>query len=122
GRLIPLPAPATDRTYLRQTGIQTRCSGLRAIRVRAACEALHRAEMGRSFPNQDSHRGTPYRVATERERLPSARRPQITQRTRAVSFDHLVGAGENRRRNFKAQRYRGFKADNQVEFGWLLDG
>src|SRR6516165_1268811 len=48
--------------------------------------------------------------------------------TRAASFDHLVGAGKKRRRDFDAQTLGGLQIDDQFEFrrqrdwqvGWLL--
>src|SRR6266581_9297581 len=39
----------------------------------------------------------------------------------AHSFDHLVGAGEQHRRHFEAERFRSLEIDNQLELGWLLD-
>src|SRR5262249_17248777 len=37
------------------------------------------------------------------------------------SFDHLVGAGEERRRNFEAKRPSGVEVDDQLYLGGLLD-
>src|SRR5262250_114222 len=39
----------------------------------------------------------------------------------AHSFDHLVSAGEQRRRQLDAERLRGGQIDNQLELGRLLD-
>jgi hypothetical protein len=39
--------------------------------------------------------------------------------TRGVSFDHLVGAGEQRWRHVKAQKPRRWQIDDQVELGCL---
>jgi hypothetical protein len=37
------------------------------------------------------------------------------------SFDHLVGAGEQRRRQGKAEILRGFEIEHQLELDWGLD-
>src|SRR5215831_8071476 len=39
----------------------------------------------------------------------------------AASLDHLVGAGEERRRNGQAKRLRGFDIDHQFKSGRLFD-
>jgi hypothetical protein len=38
-----------------------------------------------------------------------------------TSFDHLVGAGEERRRQFEAERIGGLEIDGKLELRWSLD-
>src|SRR5215472_17518408 len=40
---------------------------------------------------------------------------------RAASFDHLVGAQQNRCRQLEAERLSGFEIDDKLYFGRLLD-
>ena len=47
--------------------------------------------------------------------------PQQTSRPVIQLFDHLVGAGEQRRRHFQANRLRHDQVNDEVELGRLLD-
>src|SRR6185437_15787353 len=38
----------------------------------------------------------------------------------ATSLDHLIGAAEQHRWHFQAERFRGLEIDDQREFGWLV--
>src|SRR5262249_49370554 len=67
-------------------------------------------------------------VATQHS-LPSGRYPLLgpdfhrldrTSLRLAHSFDHLVGAGEKRRRHIEVERPSGVKVDHQLELGRLL--
>jgi hypothetical protein len=40
---------------------------------------------------------------------------------RAASFDHLVGARDNRGRDVEAKRFGGFLVDDKLELGGLQD-
>jgi hypothetical protein len=39
----------------------------------------------------------------------------------ASSLDHLVGAGDEQRRQVEAERARSLEIDRQIELGWQLD-
>src|SRR6516162_11109071 len=51
---------------------------------------------------------------------PGAREVSLWPILLPPSFDHLVGAGEQRRRHFKAKCLRSFEIDDKLEFGRRL--
>jgi hypothetical protein len=73
---------------------------------------------GKSIRNRER------RVALARasELLTDFHRLDRTSLRLAHSFDHLVGAREQRRRHLHAQRLGGLKIDRQLEIGWCLHG
>jgi hypothetical protein len=44
------------------------------------------------------------------------------RRAPAISFDHLVGAGEEGWGHFEPERLRGLEVDHKLELGWCLHG
>src|ERR1700704_3474378 len=52
---------------------------------------------------------------------PDLHRLDRTSLRLAHLFDHLVGAGDEHGRDFKADRLRGLKVDDQLELGRLFD-
>jgi hypothetical protein len=46
----------------------------------------------------------------------------VCREATSVSFDHLIGAGEQRGWNGETERLRRLEVDDELEFGGLLDG
>jgi hypothetical protein len=57
-----------------------------------------------------------------RERAPSTTSiADIPTQENIALFDHFIGAGEQHRRDFDAERSRRLEVDDQLDFGRLLD-
>ena len=64
-------------------------------------------------------RFTPKKRTCAVQLVMSAKCQKRTYAAKKHSFDHLVGAGEQRRGDCKAERLGGLEIDGQVEFGRL---
>jgi hypothetical protein len=45
----------------------------------------------------------------------------LMHRSKPSLFDHLIGAGKQRWRDFEAERFGRLQIDDEIEFGWLFD-
>ena len=81
---------------------------------------VHFGDGDRGVNNCDSVRIRCLLLRARRKR-PRCRRAAEQRDELAASFDHLVGAGKQHRRNFQPECFGGLEVYDEIELGWLLN-
>jgi hypothetical protein len=105
---IPFGSSSPANTVQRKLSTRTATISGRS----ASCPVL--AACGAYFRSTTINRYTRdlWRIST----LPQA---ESCVAAKSLLFDHLIGPGQQCRRDFKAKHLRGLEVDHKLEFGWL---
>jgi ribonuclease VapC len=117
------PMPAAGRSFPPPSGIRSPNFDPRRSRFRLVPgrKRPQTEQPGPAIQCRGSRSPASSSAARGRRAPRSSHRPAAAS-TRGVSFDHLVGAGEDRWRDRQAERLRRLQVGDEVEFYRLLDG
>src|ERR1700674_953215 len=104
------------RLIFERTLMRRRCAVLTGAQY-VRCGSAERLKMSISSPHSLREQPAPSRIATYAE----CQIPDSCTAAKRILFDHLVGAGQQRGRNFEAKRLSRLGINNQFEFGRLHD-